>query len=253
MTETLSLDLPVVGVTVDPMTAIEAAKWASNSTGKRLLLNHNLHSVYLFQKDAAFRAFYARADRTVIDGAPVLALAKRKARGLSSSHRIGSTDWIGALSQTSRPGRLLVFGSTEDSNRAAVANLRLQLESSGWFVDGLHGYTRSDRVISWLHQKRPTLVIVGLGMPLQETFLDDHWEQLPDAVYATVGGAIDYVAGEVRLAPRWLGSLGLEWLWRLVHAPKRLAHRYLIEPLLLGWALATRERSRTSLNKEAND
>lgn len=253
MSETLSLDLPVVGVTVNPMTAIETAQWASNSTGKRLLLNHNLHSVYLFQKDPAFREFYARADRTVIDGAPILALAKRETPGLSASHRIGSTDWIGALSRTTRPGRLLVFGSTEDSNRAAVSNLRRQLEPRGWFVDGLHGYTQSERVITWLRKERPTLVIIGLGMPLQETFLHDHWEELPDAVYATVGGAIDYVAGEVRLAPRWLGSLGLEWLWRLLHAPKRLAHRYLIEPLLLGWALATRERSRTSSDKNSNE
>jgi hypothetical protein len=76
-------------------------------------------------------------------------------------------------------------------------------------------------------------VLVGMGMPLQERFLHDNRLDLPSAYYATVGGAIDYVAGEARLAPRFLGGAGLEWLWRFTNDPRRLFSRYFVEPVAL--------------------
>ncbi|MGP6170792.1 WecB/TagA/CpsF family glycosyltransferase [Microbacterium sp. A204] len=228
------------------MTAIETVRWVTGRGGKRLLLNHNLHSAYLYQKEPDFREFYALADRVVIDGAPILWLARRShGSGLSGAHRIGSTDWIQRLGGAEKPGRLFVYGASEESNRCAVAQLRHQLGGKGWHVEGLNGYASTDEAIDWLRHGRPTLVIVGLGMPLQEEFLGMFWDDLPDAVYATVGGAIDYVAGRSRLAPRWMGRLGVEWLWRLAHDPRRLAHRYLVEPLKLAWALATKKRERS--------
>ncbi|BBZ06404.1 hypothetical protein MDOR_05730 [Mycolicibacterium doricum] len=102
-----------------------------------------------------------------------------------------------------------------------------------WTVSGVDGYVSSDIALTRIIDFDPDLVLVGLGMPRQELFLLSHLAQLPDATYATVGGAIDYLAGTTRLAPRWLGRFGLEWVWRLVNQPRRLAHRYLVEPLLL--------------------
>ena len=67
-------------------------------------------------------------------------------------------------------------------------------------------------------------------MPLQETFVAATTPE-PPAIYATVGGAISYIAGVTTLAPRWLGGVGLEWAWRLLHSPRRLARRYLVEPV----------------------
>lgn len=235
-----------LGIRITPMTAAETVTWAVGAQGKRLLLNHNLHSAYLYQKEPAFRDFYALADRVVIDGAPILWFARRSAPdGLDSSYRIGSTDWIERLVDADRPGRLFIYGAKEESNQDAVAKLRSDLADKGWHVEGKNGYVSRDEAVAWLRAGEPTLVIVGLGMPLQEEFLQAAWDELPDAVYATVGGAIDYVAGHNSLAPRWMGRLGVEWLWRLVHDPRRLAHRYLVEPFQLAWALIRNERGRS--------
>jgi N-acetylglucosaminyldiphosphoundecaprenol N-acetyl-beta-D-mannosaminyltransferase len=53
----------------------------------------------------------------------------------------------------------------------------------------------------------------------------------------TCGGAFDWVAGVRRPAPRWLGRLGLEWLYRLLQEPRRLGRRYLVGLPRFGMAL----------------
>ena len=78
---------------------------------------------------------------------------------------------------------------------------------------------------AWLAEQRPQLVLVGLGMPLQEEVLRRRLDSLPPAVYCAVGGAIEQIAGIQKLAPRWLGRLGLEWAWRLLLHPRRVAYR----------------------------
>ena len=125
--------VPILDVEVTPMTSREVVSWIDRSRSKRLLLNHNLHSSYLFQTDTDFREMYSGADRVVIDGAPVLRFAQLAgARGLSTHHRIGSTDWIAQLDGAEAPGRLVVFGATAESNRDAVETLRQNLGSRGW-------------------------------------------------------------------------------------------------------------------------
>lgn len=240
--------LPRLGLSVTPMTAPEVVEWISAQPRdkRKFLLNHNLHSSYLFQKSRRFREFYAQADRVIVDGMPILVLA-RKAAGHSwgGHYRIGSTDWLAELHEAPHAGRLFVCGASEDSNQRAVAALRDQLSTQGWVVDGVDGYQNEAAMLHAMTQFKPSLVIVGLGMPIQEKFLAQHLRCLPPAVYATVGGAIDYVAGVQELAPRWVGRMGVEWLWRLSHDPLRLSRRYLIEPIQLILSVLKKERERS--------
>jgi len=177
------------------------------------------------------RRAYQESALTIVDGAPIRWMASITARRrFSSATRVGSTDWIAAL-PPNRPARLFLYGASAASNSRAVENLREQLPS--WSIEGIDGYRVSEEAVAAIQVFQPDLVLVGLGMPRQETFLLTNLHSLPVAVYATVGGAIDYIAGANKLAPRWIGRLGLEWLWRLCHEPRRLSSRYLIEPLRL--------------------
>lgn len=68
----------------------------------------------------------------------------------------------------------------------------------------------------------PHILVVGLGHEKQEKWIADHLAQLPSVKIAMgVGGALDFWAGRVRRAPRWLRRIGLEWLWRLIVEPRR--------------------------------
>ena len=76
-------------------------------------------------------------------------------------------------------------------------------------------------------------------MPRQELWIVQNLAALPDAVILPVGAAFDYEAGAQKAAPRWMGPLGLEWLFRLAADPRRLFVRYCVEPwFLIGPALA---------------
>jgi N-acetylglucosaminyldiphosphoundecaprenol N-acetyl-beta-D-mannosaminyltransferase len=62
-----------------------------------------------------------------------------------------------------------------------------------------------------------------------------------------VGASLDFLAGRVRRAPRWVARAGLEWLWRLALEPRRLAHRYLRkDPRFLAVLWRTAREARAS-------
>ncbi len=72
-----------------------------------------------------------------------------------------------------------------------------------------------------------------MGMPRQEAWVLANLDDLPPTVVITVGGIFGYLADDRPTAPRWMGTLGVEWLFRLVTEPRRLWRRYLVEPLVL--------------------
>jgi N-acetylglucosaminyldiphosphoundecaprenol N-acetyl-beta-D-mannosaminyltransferase len=82
-----------------------------------------------------------------------------------------------------------------------------------------------------------------MGMPRQEVWLGRRFDDLDVPVAVAIGGLFDYFAGTSATPPRWMGRIGLEWLGRLAADPRRLGHRYLVEPVLLGADLV-RERLR---------
>jgi N-acetylglucosaminyldiphosphoundecaprenol N-acetyl-beta-D-mannosaminyltransferase len=69
--------------------------------------------------------------------------------------------------------------------------------------------------------------------------------ELPGVVLVGVGAALDIIAGRFRAAPGWMTAIGVEWLWRLLQEPRRLARRYLVDdPWIFRWALQARIRGR---------
>jgi N-acetylglucosaminyldiphosphoundecaprenol N-acetyl-beta-D-mannosaminyltransferase len=107
------------------------------------------------------------------------------------------------------------------------------------------GSAEDAAIMTQLRAKPPAMLFVALGAPKQEIWMNAHAAELAPMVLIGVGAALDVVAGRVREAPRWMTRIGLEWLFRLVHEPRRLAKRYLWDdPRILVWAIATRLRGR---------
>jgi N-acetylglucosaminyldiphosphoundecaprenol N-acetyl-beta-D-mannosaminyltransferase len=73
--------------------------------------------------------------------------------------------------------------------------------------------------------------MVGMGMPRQEFWTQENFSQLDaHVILSSTGAALEYIAGATPTPPRWSGRIGLEWMFRLAHEPRRLFSRYLIEP-----------------------
>lgn len=77
-----------------------------------------------------------------------------------------------------------------------------------------------------LCESKAKVILVGLGCPKQELWMFDSFEQL-NAVTIGVGAAFDFLSGNTKCSPKWVHQVGIEWLWRLVQDPRRLASRYL--------------------------
>jgi N-acetylglucosaminyldiphosphoundecaprenol N-acetyl-beta-D-mannosaminyltransferase len=100
-----------------------------------------------------------------------------------------------------------------------------------------HGYFSIEQgahdnlsVLKEIEEYAPNLLLIGMGMPRQEYWILENYDQLKANAILTAGACMDYVAGNVPTPPRWMGRTGLEWLYRLLNEPKRLWKRYLVEP-----------------------
>ena len=88
-----------------------------------------------------------------------------------------------------------------------------------------------DYIISIINEAKPDILAVGLGAPKQEKFIYKYKEKLKVPVSLAIGASIDFEAGNVKRAPKWMSDNGLEWLYRLSKEPKRMFKRYIVDDL----------------------
>ncbi|ESQ81116.1 WecB/TagA/CpsF family glycosyltransferase [Asticcacaulis sp. YBE204] len=231
--------LPLLGAEVDVVTPDMVMDFISTARGqKAIVANHNLHSLYLFQKRADMRRFYDHAALIEIDSVPMIAWAKLMGHNVSRAHRCTYLDfrdtfWSRAVTEGWRVYH--IGGAPEHNAASKQAILRrhpdAQLEvRSGYFdVNG----PANDLLLADIAAHKPDVLLVGMGMPRQETWILNNLDRLPDCVILPVGAAFDYEAGVMYTPPRWAGQMGVEWLVRFFHEPKRLFERYFVEPWVL--------------------
>lgn len=233
-----------LGVTLQPRTLNELNALVEQGIRENqhcIIANHNLHSLYLFHRHAKMRAFYSQARWTHIDGMPLVALGRLYGFPIERKHRVTLADWTYPLMELAaeKGWRVFHLGASRGSAERGVSKLRrlyptLQIEVSEGYFNAKYNSPENEAMVARINAFRPDLLMVGMGMPRQELWIADHLDALPDCVILNVGAAFDYEAGVQKAAPRWMGRIGLEWLFRLVADPKRLFHRYVVEP----WALA---------------
>jgi N-acetylglucosaminyldiphosphoundecaprenol N-acetyl-beta-D-mannosaminyltransferase len=191
----------------------------------------NAHAVNLARTDAGFRATYSSADVVFCDGQGLRLGAAILGRKLPE--RFTPPDWIDELIQlpgTVRGG-LFLLGGRSDVTEEALRSIRER--HPGLRAAGHHGYfldsaAGEQAVIRMIRRFRPAVVLVGLGMPLQECWVAARRDELDAEVVLTVGALIDHLGGAVPRGPRWLTDHGFEWLCRLWFEPRRLWRRYLL-------------------------
>jgi N-acetylglucosaminyldiphosphoundecaprenol N-acetyl-beta-D-mannosaminyltransferase len=229
------LGIEITAASIEELNAIIR----SAVTGKErwILANHNLHSVYLYHRDPKLRRFFADARLAHIDGMSLVFLARLLGYPLSREQRVTYVDWIRPLMAEAEESRWRIFflGSKPGVGEAAATALtqefpQLELAVHHGYFDRRPGSAENGSIIKTINEFRPQILMVGLGMPRQEHWILDHLEKLDVNVILPAGACMDYVAGAVPTPPRWMGRVGLEWLYRLGSEPRRLAIRYLVEP-----------------------
>lgn len=198
----------------------------------------NLDHLVKLARDPAFATAYTAQDLVTADGRPITWLARLAGRRLDL---VTGSDLIRPLLRTAAEAGVPVgfFGATEATLSGAAA--RLQSEIPGLQVACLiappMGFdpegAGAHEALARMQAAGVRLCLVALGAPKQERFAAFARHITPEIGFASIGAGLNFIAGSQRRAPAWIRAIALEWLWRMLSDPRRLALRYLHSALIL--------------------
>lgn len=224
----------ILGIKVTPGTMEDLHKQITlliRQKCQAFILSGNIHGINLSTKLPWLADFYRQANLVRVDGAGVVLGARILGRKIPP--RLTWADWGWPLAAYLAEQGHSVFLLGGPPGIAEKAKERLCAASPLLKVVGTHhGYFNKSGdenrlIIDTINKAHPDILIVGMGMPLQERWLVDNREHLGAIVCITSGAAFEYLAGELARCPSWMGRIGFEWLYRLMQDPIRMAKRYL--------------------------
>jgi N-acetylglucosaminyldiphosphoundecaprenol N-acetyl-beta-D-mannosaminyltransferase len=206
------------------------------SDSPQLVVTPNVdHAINLVDQPDYARV-YRNASLRLIDGAPVLWLARLL--GASETRKFSGSDLIGmcAGAAEGRAWTVVMIGGDVELCREAEHELRKQYGHDRATFAAVPvpfledpADPRATEVVDALTELAPDIVFVCLGSPKQELWFEAWQDRLPAAVFVGAGATLDFVAGRKQRAPLLFQRLGLEWTWRLLQEPRRLWKRYLVK------------------------
>jgi exopolysaccharide biosynthesis WecB/TagA/CpsF family protein len=208
----------------------------------------NAHSLNLAFRDGRYHAALRSADLVLNDGVGLDLAAWMRGRRFPENLN-GSDFTLRLLELAADKGwRVYLYGGLPGVATAVRERLSHTIEHLH-VVGVCDGYTAKPdgEIVDDIRAARADVVIVALGQPQQELWLDTHLAGTGCHLGVGVGAFLDFVSGRVARAPRWMNRLGIEWLFRLAHEPGRLWRRYVVgNPLFLwrAWRLRTEDDQR---------
>ena len=214
----------------DPLTLDETVDQVFevvDGPGRGWLCTVNVAILMMMRSDPQLQRFVDRAACTVADGQPIVWLSRALRTPLPA--RVAGIDLVErvcARAAAADVGVHLLGASRavvdEVTNRIQSAHPGVRLSFDDGYFDPTEAADRAARVAA----SGARILVVGMGVPRQERFIEDHWEAMGVDVAIGVGGSFDVLAGLRTRAPDWMQRSGLEWVHRLREEPRRLFSRY---------------------------
>lgn len=217
----------IAGVKIDNLSmeeAVEAFAGFLNDGKQRHIVTVNSEFVVLAHKDERFRKILNNADLAVADGFGIVIASVLF--GKKIKERVSGTDLMEKILYRGR-GKVFLLGG-----KNGVAQKISEKFSN------IVGYSEDPKeAVEKINRVGPNILFVALGAPKQEEWIAENFKKIPSVKVAMgVGGAFDFISGNVIRAPEFLRKVGLEWLWRFFLQPWRLKriYRAIVEfPLLV--------------------
>jgi N-acetylglucosaminyldiphosphoundecaprenol N-acetyl-beta-D-mannosaminyltransferase len=214
----------------------------------------NVDHVVKAESNGAFRRAYEHASLSLADGMPLIWVSGLL--GCALPERVAGSDLLAPVLEMAarRHWRVYLLGGAPG---VAEATSKLLFTDFGVDVVGwddcrikIDGSDVTGDSVRRAKEARPDLILVGLGPPKQELWIDRAADAVRPAVSFGIGAGLDFLAGRYKRAPRWMARVGLEWAFRLFQEPRRLWRRYLVEAprfarvVIQTWRLPRSERVR---------
>lgn len=234
----MSQKTSLFGMQIDALNMSQAVRqvlaWVADGQRQcRYVVTPNVDHAVMFQENAALRDAYRDAALVLADGAPVVWAARLLRRALPG--RVPGSDLTPAIFAAARKSRpLTTFLLGAGPGVAVRAAERIEARWPAVQIVGTYsppmGFERNDAenaaIVARINAAAPDLLVLGLGAPKQELWIQRFAPRLNASVALCVGATIDFLAGEKARAPKLLQQFGLEWLHRVASEPRRLCRRY---------------------------
>lgn len=210
----------------------EVRAWLSDDAFGRYIVTPNPEMLALAQKREDFKKALESSDLRLADGVGITLAAG--VLGKHDVHRITGVDFMEDLCKLAsdmssenagNPVRIGLLGGrgrvaerTGECLTKKYPNLHIVYADNEWKPQST---------------QEVDILFIAFGFPKQELWMYDHRDKLKVKVMMGVGGAFDYISGEVKRAPKLVRIIGLEWLFRLVVQPWRLTRQMALPKFLL--------------------
>ena len=203
----------------------------------------NVDHIIQLERGGKLVEVYKNADLILTDGMPLIWISKWY--GTPIKEKISGSDLFPKLCKlaSKRGYKMFFLGAAEGVAAQAAENLKKRYE--GLQVVGTYSPPFSfekdeaemKKIIKMIKDVEPHILIVGLGCPKQELFILHHKDELNVPISLGLGASLDFEAGKVKRAPKWMQMLSLEWFYRLLQDPARLFKRYFVTNIRFLWLL----------------
>jgi exopolysaccharide biosynthesis WecB/TagA/CpsF family protein len=223
-------DLRIENTTLDA--AAESLVEAAKEGRRQRVAFLNAHVINSAAADSAYARVLDGADRLYADGSGMALAARMFGHRLVDN--VNGTDLLPLLCAAAARAGQKIFLLGGKPGVALEAAMTLGRMGYGDVVAGTHhGYVKrggaeESEAIAAVNESGASILLVGMGVPVQDVWIARNFEKLAPAVVLGVGGLFDFFAGSVSRAPAFLRSVGMEWTWRLAQEPSRMWRRYLV-------------------------
>lgn len=192
----------------------------------------NVDHIVQLEQGGIFCDIYKSADLILTDGKPLIWISKWL--GTPIKEKISGSDLFPLLCKMAAEKNYSMFFLGAAEGIAAKAAENLASKYPGLQVVGTYsppyGFEKDEaelrKITAMIQAAKPHILIVGLGAPKQEFFIHNNREKLGVPISLGLGASLDFEAGNIKRAPKWMAEHGFEWLFRITQDPKRLFKRY---------------------------
>ena len=217
--------------------AVERARQLILSKRNSYVVTPNVDHIVRIEHDPLFREIYEGADLVLTDGKPLIWMSRLM--GMPIKEKISGSDYFPEVCKMAAKEGFSVFllGAAEGVAKKAAINLMKKyknLRIAGVYSPSYTFENNADEIagiIRKINRTKPDILCIGLGSPKQEKFFYEYRDLLNVPLTLHIGATIDFEAGVIKRAPKWVSYVGLEWFYRLMKEPRRLYRRYLMDDM----------------------
>lgn len=225
---------------IDNLTMQEVLQEVENIIDRKecaYVVTPNVDHIVQLERNEELQAVYKNASLILTDGKPLIWISKMYKTPIKE--KISGSDLFPLLCKMAAEKKYTMFflGAAEGVAQTAANKLVKRFPKLN--VVGTYsppfGFEKNagemKKIIKMIQKAHPDILIVGLGCPKQELFMYKFCKELNVPISFGLGASLDFEAGKVKRAPKWMANHGLEWFYRIIQDPRRMAKRYLVDDL----------------------